>query len=119
MKSSVPPESITTIMRCSPVTFSVAYDSALYLTRPDSTYKSGKVVQTSGATSGCHLAFVGGGRQITQFRMQAYIVVKADDVVGDISYGFTTIGVVTLPNALHLEIQEESFHDGVDAPMSS
>ena len=40
MKSSVRPESTTTMDY-----------SALISTRPDSTYKSGKVVQTSGATS--------------------------------------------------------------------
>ena len=45
--------------------------------------------------------------------MQAYVVVEPDDVVGDVSYSFAVIGVVTLPYALHLEIQEESLHDGV------
>lgn len=40
--------------------------------------------------------------------MQAYAVVKADDVVSDISYRLTVIGVITVPNALDLDIQKQS-----------
>ena len=45
--------------------------------------------------------------------MQAYAVVETVDIVGDISYSFTVIGVIKLPNALHFEIQKESLHDSV------
>ncbi len=39
-------------------------------------------------------------------------VVKADDVVVDISDCLSGVGVVSLPDSLHLQIQEEAFHHG-------
>ena len=40
-------------------------------------------------------------------------VVEADDVVCDVSDGLLGIGVVTLPDALDLQVQEEALHDCV------
>ena len=51
--------------------------------------------------------------------MQSLAVVKVNDVVSNIGHGFAVVGIVFLPDSLHLEVQEESLHDGVDAPMSS
>ena len=51
--------------------------------------------------------------------MQPRAVVKADDVVSHIGHSFAVVGVVFLPDPLHLQIQEEALHDRVDAPMSS
>ena len=45
--------------------------------------------------------------------MQPSAVVEADDVVSNIVGGFCMIGVVLLPNSLHLQIQEEALHHRV------
>ena len=50
--------------------------------------------------------------------MQPEAVVKANNVVSDIGYGFCMIGIAFLPDPLHLQIQEEAFYYSVDAPMS-
>lgn|GEM_PF-6677179 len=51
MKSPVRPELPTAAVRSSPATLAAVDHSASFLNRPQSTYKSGEVVQTSGATS--------------------------------------------------------------------
>ena len=43
-------------------------------------------------------------------------VVEADDVVSDVGHGFVVIGVAALLDPLHFQVQQESLHDGVDAP---
>lgn len=45
--------------------------------------------------------------------MQALAVIELDDVSGDIAPGFCMIRVIPLPDALHLQVQEESFGDRV------
>ena len=45
--------------------------------------------------------------------MKSCTVVKANNVVGDIGYGLKLIGIVLVPDPLHLQIQEEAFHDSV------
>ena len=45
--------------------------------------------------------------------MQTNSVVKVDDVVCNVRDGFCVIGIVFLPNALHLQIQEETLHHRV------
>ena len=62
---------------------------------------------------GCRLMLEGIGWQVAQFGMQPYAVVKADDVVGDVSCGFRLVGVVALPYPLHLQVQEEALHHRV------
>ena len=51
MKSLVRPELSTAALRSSQATLAAVDNSAPLATRPESTYKSGKVVQTNGATS--------------------------------------------------------------------
>ena len=51
MKSLVCPELPTASVGSSQATAAAVDNSALFVTRPESTYKSGKVVQTTGATS--------------------------------------------------------------------
>jgi hypothetical protein len=51
MTSLVRPELPTAALRSSHATHAAVDNSAPFATRPQSTYKSGKVVQTSGATS--------------------------------------------------------------------
>jgi len=51
MKSLVRPELPTAALRSSQATHAAVDNSAPLATRPESTYKSGKVVQTNGATS--------------------------------------------------------------------
>ena len=51
MKSPVRPELPTAAVRSSQATLAAVDNSASFATRPESTYKSGKVVQTSGTTS--------------------------------------------------------------------
>ena len=51
MKSPVRPELPTAAVRSSQATLAAVDNSAPLATRPESTYKSGKVVQTSGTTS--------------------------------------------------------------------
>jgi len=51
MKSLVCPELPTAALRSSQATTAAVDNSALFVKRPQSTYKSGKVVQTNGATS--------------------------------------------------------------------
>ena len=51
MKSLVRPELPTAALRSSQATLAAVDNSAPLATRPQSTYKSGKVVQTNGATS--------------------------------------------------------------------
>jgi hypothetical protein len=53
MKSLVRPELPTVAVRSSQATLDAVDNSALLATRPQSTYKSGNVVQTNGATSVC------------------------------------------------------------------
>ena len=45
--------------------------------------------------------------------MQSHRVVEVDDVVGHIMNGFAVIGVVALPDPLHLQAQEEALHHRV------
>ena len=49
--------------------------------------------------------------------MQSLAVVKANNVVSHIAHCFAVVGVVFLPDSLHLQVQKESLHDGVGAPM--
>lgn len=51
MKDWVRPELPTAAVRSSQATLAAVDNSAPLATRPESTYKSGKVVQTTGATS--------------------------------------------------------------------
>jgi hypothetical protein len=51
MKFLVRPELPTAALRSSQATLAAVDNSAPLATRPESTYKSGKVVQTTGATS--------------------------------------------------------------------
>ena len=51
MKSLVRPELPTAALRSSQATHAAVDNSAPFATHPESTYKSGKVVQTTGATS--------------------------------------------------------------------
>ncbi|GEM_PF-3111205 len=51
MKSLVHPELPTAALRSSQATLAAVDNSAPLANRPESTYKSGKVVQTTGATS--------------------------------------------------------------------
>ena len=51
--------------------------------------------------------------------MQSLAVVEANDVVSNIGHCFAVVGVVFLPDSLHLQVHKESLCDGVDAPMSS
>ena len=46
--------------------------------------------------------------------MQSRAVVKANDVVSHIGHGFIVVGVVFLPDPLHLQVQKEALHDRVD-----
>lgn len=39
--------------------------------------------------------------------------------MGDVAPGLVVVGVLTLPHALHLQVQEEPLHHRDDAPMSS
>lgn len=41
--------------------------------------------------------------------MQPFAVIEADDVGGDVRFGLGVIGIFPLPDALHLEIEEEAF----------
>ena len=59
------------------------------------------------------------GWQVTQCGVQTHVVVEADDVVSDVAGGLGVVGVVALPDTLHLQVQEETLYDGIDAPMSS
>ena len=61
----------------------------------------------------CRLMLEGIGWQIAQSGVQSHVVVEADDVVGNVCGRLGMVGIVTLPNALHLQIQEEAFHDRV------
>lgn len=45
--------------------------------------------------------------------MQALAVVEACDVICHIELGFRMVRVTALPDALHLQVQEEAFSDGV------
>ena len=47
--------------------------------------------------------------------MQSGAVIEADDVVGDVIFRFRLVGIGTLPDPLHYEIQEEAFGDCVGA----
>ena len=51
MQSLVRPELPTAALRSSQATHAAVDNSAPFATHPESTYKSGKVVQTTGATS--------------------------------------------------------------------
>ena len=55
-KSSVHPELPTAALRSSQTTHAVVDNSAPFAIGPESTYKSGKAVQTSGATSKYRIA---------------------------------------------------------------
>ena len=50
----------------------------------------------------CGLPLIRGGRQIALRRMQTDVVVEPDDVIGDVATGFGMVGVVVLPDPLHL-----------------
>ena len=45
--------------------------------------------------------------------MQPHKVVEVDDVVSHVVDGFAVIGVITLPNPLHLQIQDQALHHRV------
>lgn len=45
--------------------------------------------------------------------MQPHKVVEVDDLVSHVVDGFAVIGVITLPNLLHLQIQEQALHHRV------
>ena len=45
--------------------------------------------------------------------MQALAVVEAGDVICHIALGFRMVRVISLPDTLHLQVQEEAFSDGV------
>ena len=45
--------------------------------------------------------------------MQSRAVVKANDVVRHIGHGFLVVGVILLPDSLHLQVQEEALHNRV------
>ena len=51
--------------------------------------------------------------------MQSDAVVEANNVVSNIVCCLLVIAIVLVPDPLHLQIQEESLHDCIDAPMSS
>jgi hypothetical protein len=53
------------------------------------------------------------GRAVAEFGVQPGGVVEVDDVVGDVVDRFGMIGVIALPDALHLQVQKEAFHDRV------
>lgn len=57
--------------------------------------------------------FVLVGCAVPQRRVQPNAVVEAHDVVDDIGLRLCMVGVVALPNALHLQVQKEAFHHGV------
>lgn len=41
--------------------------------------------------------------------MQTFAVAEIVDVVGDVDFGLGVIGVISLPNSLHLYVKEEAF----------
>ena len=45
--------------------------------------------------------------------MQSQGVVERHDIISDIADSLVVVGVVALPDAFHLQIEEESLHDGV------
>ena len=45
--------------------------------------------------------------QVAQFRVQLHAVVEADGVVSDVRYRLGMVGVVALPNPLHLHKDHE------------
>ena len=45
--------------------------------------------------------------------MQSDGVVEADDVVSDIVDSLGVVGMAALPDAFHLQVQEESLHHGI------
>ena len=53
------------------------------------------------------------GREVAQGRMQSHGVVEVDDVVGNVFHGFSVIGVLALPDPLHLQVQKETLGDSV------
>ena len=46
--------------------------------------------------------------------MQSGAVVEAHNVVSHIGHSLAVVGVVLLPDPLHLQVQEETLHDRVD-----
>ena len=53
------------------------------------------------------------GWQVAQFGVQPHAVVEVDDVVGDVAHCLGVVGVVALPNTLHLQVQEEALRHRV------
>ena len=51
-------------------------------------------------------------RAVAQRRMRPDRIVEIDDVVGDVGFGLLVIGIVALPDALYLQVQEEPLHHG-------
>jgi hypothetical protein len=45
--------------------------------------------------------------------VQTNTVVEAEDVIGNVTSRLCVIGVVALPNALHLQVQKEPLHQCV------
>ena len=45
--------------------------------------------------------------------MQAFAVVEADDVIGDVNPGFSVVCLVALPYPFHFKVQEEAFSNSV------
>ena len=64
----------------------------------------------------CRLLLEGIGWQVAHFGVQPDAVVKARDVVGDISHGLGVVCVVALPNPLRLEAREEAFNQQLPLP---
>lgn len=40
-------------------------------------------------------------------------IIEANAVISDITDGFLVIGLIPLPDALHLQTQKERFHNGI------
>lgn len=45
--------------------------------------------------------------------MQSGTVIKVNDVVGDVLFGFCMVGIPSLPDTLHFQIQKEPLHHGI------
>jgi hypothetical protein len=45
--------------------------------------------------------------------VQPDVVIKANDVFGDIALSLAVVGIIMLPYTLHFQIQKEAFHHGV------
>lgn len=55
------------------------------------------------------------GRYVAQCRVQSTLVVEPHDVIADVLYRFTLVGVILPSGALHFQVQEEALHHRVPA----